>query len=180
MTLTQRLCATAVPLCVAMLAFSPATSLAGDQHATAAKTKAKCKKGYVRKGSKCTKKTKAKAKAPLSVPADGSYSGTGGMTFDVTTTSGKRYVSLRARIPLTCPSEPPVTSGFLVRLMPLTGTTFTGQSPADPEFGQTTMSGTFASAKSLHLTAQVANYKNGSDLCTGQLDVTTAVQGGPS
>ncbi|HEY4094238.1 MAG TPA: hypothetical protein VGM33_01925 [Baekduia sp.] len=178
MTLTQRLCATAASLCVAMVALSPSTSLAGDQHAAAAKTKAKCKKGYVRKGSKCTKK-KAKAKAPLSVPADGSYSGTGGLTFDVTTTSGKRYVSLRARIPLTCPSGPTTTVGFLVRLMPLTGTTFTGQSSADPEFGQTTMSGTFASAKSLHLTAQVANYKNGSDLCTGQLDVTTPIQAGP-
>jgi hypothetical protein len=180
MTLTQRLCATAASLCVAMVALSPSTSLAGDQHAAAAKTKAKCKKGYVRKGSKCSKKkAKAKPKAPLSVPADGSYSGTDGLTFDVTTTSGKRYVSLRARIPLTCPSAPPETVGFLVRLMPLSGTTFTGQSPADPEFGQTTMSGTFTSAKSLHLTAQVANYKNGNDLCTGQLDVTTPIQAGP-
>jgi hypothetical protein len=93
MTLTQRLCATAVPLCVAMLACSPSLSLAGDQHADAAKAKAKCKKGYVRKGGKCTKK--AKAKAPLSVPADGSYSGTNNIELTVSTTSGKRYVSLR-------------------------------------------------------------------------------------
>lgn len=175
MTLTQRLCGTAACLCVAMLAFSPSMSLAGDQGAIAAKTKAKCKKGYVRKGGKCTKK-----KVTLTVPANGSYSGTGGIALTVATTSGKRSVSVRAMIPLTCsPSGATETVGFLVRNMPLTGTTFTGQSNPDPEFGQTTMSGKFPSAKSLHLTAQVADYKNGSDMCTGQLDVTTAIHPGP-
>jgi hypothetical protein len=176
MTLTPRLCVTAVCLCVAMLAlFSPSMSLAGDQGAISAKTKGKCKKGYVRKGSKCTKK-----KATLNVPANGSYSGTSGIALTVTTTSGKRYVSVRAMIPLTCnPSGAMETVGFLVRNMPLTGTTFAGKSNPDPEFGQTTMSGQFPSAKSLHLTAQVAGYKNGSDTCTGQLDVTTAIHSGP-
>jgi hypothetical protein len=178
MSLTQRLCSTAVCLCVAMMALSPSMSLAGDQGAISAKTKGKCKKGYVRKGSKCTKKRKKKA--TLSVPANGSYSATGGIALTVVTTSGKRYVSVRAMIPLTCNAPGPTeTVGFLVRNMPLTGTTFTGTSNPDPEFGQTTMSGTFPSAKSLHLTAQVADYKNGSDTCTGQLDVTTAIHPGP-
>jgi hypothetical protein len=175
MTLSQRLCATAACLCVAMLAFSPSMSLAGDHGAISAKAKAKCKKGYVRKGSKCIKKKKATP----TVPANGSYSATG-ISLTVATTSGKRSVSVRAMIPLTCsPSGATETVGFLVRNMPLTGTTFTGRSNPDPEFGQTTMSGKFPSAKSVHLTAQVADYKNGSDMCTGQLDVTTAIHAGP-
>jgi hypothetical protein len=178
MDLTKRLCTTAAGLCVALLACSPATSLAAGPDAIPAKAKKakpKCKKGYVRKGSKCTKKKAA----VLTVPADGFYTGTNNIEVTVATASGKRSVSVRARIPLTCPSGPAVMAGFLVRSMPLTGTTFTGQSPSDPDFGQTTMSGTFASAKSLHLTVQTANYKNGSDLCTGQLDVTTALHAGP-
>jgi hypothetical protein len=172
MTFTQRLCATAVGLCAAMLMFSPALS-----PAAAAKPKAKCKKGYVRKGGKCVKKKKT---VTSPVPANGSYSGTNGIAVTVATTAGKRSVSVRAMVPLTCaPSGATETVGFLVRTMPLTGTTFTGQSAPDPEFGQTTMSGKFAGAKSLHLTAQVADYKNGSDTCTGQLDVTTAIHAGP-
>ena len=173
MTLTQRLCATAACLCVGMLAVAPSMSLAGDQGVIAAKKKPKkCKKGYVRKGSKCVKKKPAKKKpATLTVPADGDYSGADGLTLTV----AKRTVSVRARIPLTCPSGPGATVGFLVRTMPLTGTTFTGTSSPDPEFGQTTMSGKFTTAKTLHLTAQVMDYKNGSDTCTGQLDVTTAL-----
>lgn len=175
MTFTQRLCATAACLCVAMLTLSPTLSPAGAQGAIAAKPKAKCKKGYVRKGGKCTKK-----KATPAVPANGSYSGAGGIALTVATTSGKRSVSVRAMIPLTCsPSGATETVGFLVRTMPLTGTTFTGKSNPDPEFGQTTMSGTFPNAKSVHLTAQVADYKNGGDMCTGQLDVTTAIHAGP-
>jgi hypothetical protein len=175
MTLTQRWCGAAVGLCVAMSAFSPAASLAGDQSAIAAKPKAKCKKGYVRKGAKCVKK-----QVTLTVPANGSYSGTNGIAVTVATAGGKRNVSVRAMVPLTCaPSGATETVGFLVRTMPLTGTTFTGRSAADPEFGQTTMSGKFAGAKSVHLTAQVAGYKNGADTCTGQLDVTTALHAGP-
>lgn len=176
MTSIQRLGATAICLCVAMVAVAPSLSLARDQGAISAKAKAKCKKGYIRKGSKCKKQAKAKA----TVPADGSYSGAGGLAVTVATASGKRSVSVRASIPLTCsPSGTTETVGFLVRVMPLTGKTFTGTSAPDPEFGQTTMSGTFASAKSVHLTAQVKDYKNGSDTCTGQLDVTTAIHAGP-
>jgi hypothetical protein len=175
MTLIQRWCATALGLCVAMLAFAPSMSMAGEQGVIAAKPKAKCKKGYVRKGGKCTKK-----KVTLTVPANGSYSGTNGIALTVATTAGKRSVSVRAMIPLTCaPSGATETVGFLVRVMPLTGTTFAGTSDPDPEFGQTTMSGKFAGAKSVHLSAQVADYKNGSDMCTGQLDVTTALHAGP-
>jgi len=174
MTLTQRLCATAVCLCAAMFALSPSLSLAGDQGAVTA-AKAKCKKGYVRKGGKCRKKPKPKAKK-LTVPADGDYAGNGGLTLTVATAAGKRTVSVRARIPLTCsPSGATETVGFLVRSMPLTGKAFTGASAPDPSFGQTTMSGTFTTAKSLHLTAQVAGYMNGADTCTGQLDVTTPI-----
>ena len=113
------------------------------------------------------------------MPANGSYSASGGIALTVATTSGKRSMSVRAMIALTCPSSPAETVGFLVRTMPLTGTTFTGTSNPDPEFGQTTMSGKLLSAKSVHLTAQVAGYKNGSDTCTRQLDVTTAIHPGP-
>jgi hypothetical protein len=172
MTIIRRVCATAVCLCVAMFAFST-SSPAGVEGTISTKASGKCKKGYVRKGGKCKKKA-------LSVPADGSYSGTGGITLTFVTTSGKRHVSVRAMIPLTCmPSGARENVGFLVRNMPLTGTTFAGRSDPDPEFGQTTMSGRFPSAKSLHLTAQVADYRNGSDTCTGQLDVTTAIRTGP-
>jgi hypothetical protein len=171
MTSIQRWCAPAVGLCAAMLLFSPALS-----PAVAAEPKAKCRKGYVRKGAKCVKKKKVTS----AVPANGSYSGGNGIAVTVATAGGKRNVSVRAMIPLTCaPSGATETVGFLVRTMPLTGTTFTGRSAPDPEFGQTTMSGKFASAKSLHLTAQVADYKNGADTCTGQLDVTTAIHAGP-
>jgi hypothetical protein len=179
MSFTQRLCATAACLCVALLMFSPSISLAGQPGAgaVAARTKAKCRKGYVRRGGKCAKQRKRVA---LKVPADGSYTGTGGLSVTVVTMAGERAVSVRAMVPLTCaPSGATENVGFLVRSMPLSGTAFTGRSAADPEFGQTTMSGRFASAKSLHLTAQVADYRNGSDTCTGQLDVTTSLHAGP-
>jgi hypothetical protein len=175
MSFPQRLSAMAVCLCAASLSFSPPLSLAGEPGAAAARTK-KCRTGYVRKGSKCIKKRRGKA---LTVPADGSYTGTGNLSVTLATSGGKRSVSVRAMVPLTCaPSGATESVGFLVRVMPLSGRTFTGRSAPDPDFGQTTMSGTFADAKSVHLTAQVAGYVNGSDTCTGQLDVTTALRAG--
>jgi hypothetical protein len=166
----------ALCLCLAMLAVSPSMSLGVGHRAIPDKAK-KCKKGYVRKGGKCRKKPK---KPASNVPADGSYAADNGIAVSLATTSGKRNVAVRASIPLTCsPSGSTESVAFLVRNMPLTGTTFTGKSPPDPEFGQTTMSGNFLSAKSLHLTAQVADYKNGSDTCTGQLDVTFAIHSSP-
>ncbi|MCW2992641.1 MAG: hypothetical protein JWQ18_136 [Conexibacter sp.] len=179
MNSTLRLCLAAACLCIGISALSPALSLAGDHGVVSAKTKGKCKKGYVRKGSKCKKKS-TKKKAPLTVPADGSYNGANGIGLTVATTAGKRSVSVRASIPLTCaPSGATETVSRIVQAMPLSGKAFTGTSPSDPEFGQTTMSGTFASAKSVHLTAQIVDYKNGSDTCTGQLDVTTALHTAP-
>jgi hypothetical protein len=157
-----------------MLAISPSLSLAGRSGATPAK--AKCKKGFVRKGGKCTKTRK---KTASNVPANGSYTAGPGNAMSIATTSGKRYVAVRASVPLTCsPSGAMETVSFVVQKMPLTGVTFTGKSSPDPEFGQTTMSGKFLSAKSLHLTVQVADYKNGNDTCTGQLDATEAIHSG--
>ncbi len=64
--------------------------------------------------------------------------------------------------------------------MPLAGTSFQGKAfdAQFPEFGTTTVTGTFLSATRVHVTAQSANYKNGQEDCNGSLDVTTNIHKG--
>jgi hypothetical protein len=179
MTVTQRLCAATACACLALPTFSlsPMLAGAGAQGTIAAKTKLKCKKGFVLKHGRCTRKTPA---TTVSLPYDGSYSGDDGMTVTVASSnSGNRSVSVSVLVPLTCPSGSDPLVLVSVRNMAATGKTFAGTSAADPQLGQTTMSGTFLNAQNLHLIAKVADYKDdGTETCVGQRDVTTEIQFG--
>jgi hypothetical protein len=167
--------AIALTLCAGLIAAVPAVSLSSGG-ATVAKKK-KCKKGTTLKKRKCVPKKKKKAAKPKAtgVPADGNYAGTG-ISITLATRSGKRVVGVRASVPLTCTQTPTQSTQITVVSMPLIGTGFTGPSDAPPEFGKTTMTGTFVSATRVHLTSQTVDYQNGpGNTCSGSLDVTTTI-----
>ena len=166
----------ALTLCAALLVAAPAASPASGASAAAKKT---CKKV---KGKKRCKPVKKKKTVSVKVPADGSYtSGDGSLSIGVGTTAGKRSVAVRVSIPLTCmPSGVTQPRTLAVVNIPLTGASFSGQSPADDQygFGQTTVNGAFLSATRVHVAAQNANYKNGPESCNGSVDVTVNITKG--
>ena len=165
----------ALTLCAALLVAAPAASPASGASAAAKK---KCKKV---KGKKRCKPVKKKTVA-TNVPADGSYnSSDGSLNIGVGTKAGKRTVAVRVRIPLTCmPSGVTQPRTLAVVNIPLTGASFSGQSPQDDQygFGQTTVTGAFLSATRVHVAAQTANYKNGPESCSGSVDLTVNIKAG--
>ena len=167
----------ALTLCAALLVAVPAASPASGASAAAKKT---CKKVKGKKRCKPVKKKKKTVSAK--VPADGSYSsGDGSLSIGVGTTAGKRSVAVRVSIPLTCmPSGVTQPRTLAVVNIPLTGASFSGQSPQDDQFGfgQTTVTGTFLSATRVHVAAQNANYKNGPESCSGSVDLTVNIKAG--
>lgn len=164
----------ALSLCAALLVAAPAASSASGAAAAAKKN---CKKA---KGKKRCKP--AKKKAASKVPADGSYtSGDGALNIGVATAGGKRTVIVRVRVPLTCtPSNVTQPRTLSVANLPLAGTSFSGTSNQDPSygFGVTTVTGSFLSATRVHVAAQNAGYKNGTEDCSGSVDLTVNVKKG--
>lgn len=164
----------ALALSAALLVAAPAASTASGASAAAAK---KCKKVKGKKGCKPVKR-----KAAAKFPADGTYtSGNGALNIGVGTSGGKRTVIVRVQIPLTCtPSGETQPRTLSVANLPLSGTSFSGKSDSDPSygFGDTTVSGSFLSATRVHVSAQNANYKNGTEVCGGSVDLTVTVKKG--
>ena len=164
----------ALTLCAALLVAVPAASPASGVSAAATK---KCKKVKGRKRCKPVNK-----KAASKVPADGNYNtADGALSIGVGTTAGKRSVIVRVRIPLTCtPSGVTQPRTLSVANLLLTGVGFSGKSDQDPSygFGETTVTGTFLSATRVHVAAQNANYKNGTEVCGGSVDLTANIKKG--
>jgi hypothetical protein len=163
----------ALILSAALLVAAPATSPADSASAA----KKSCTKAKAKKRCKPVKK-----KAASNVPADGIYnSGDGALNLAVATRAGKRTVTVRVRIPLTCtPSGETQPRTLSILNLPLAGSAFSGKSDQDPSygFGETTVSGAFLSATRVHVAAQNANYKNGTDVCGGSVDVTANIKKG--
>lgn len=170
--MTARLPA-ALILSAGLLVAAPATSPADGASAA----KQSCKKAKAKKRCKPAKK-----KAASKVPADGTYnSSDGALNIGVGTKAGKKTVIVRVQIPLTCaPSGVTQPQTLSVANLPLTGAGFSGKSDQDPSygFGETTVSGTFLSATRVHVAAQNANYKNGTDVCGGSVDITVNIKKG--
>jgi len=164
----------ALTLCAALLVAAPAASPASGASAAATKS---CKKVKGKKRCKPVKK-----KAVSKVPADGTYNtADGALNIGIGTTAGKRTVIVRVRIPLTCtPSGVTQPRTLSVSNLPLTGVGFAGKSDDDPSygFGETTVSGTFLSSTRVHVAAQNANYKSGTEVCGGSVDITADIKKG--
>lgn len=162
----------ALTVCAAVLVAAPAVSPAAGVSA-----KKNCKKVKGKKRCKPVKK-----KAASNVPADGTYnSGDGALNVGVSTSAGKRTVIVRVKIPLTCtPSGITQPRTLSISNLPLSGVGFSGTSNQDPSygFGETTVTGTFLSATRVHVAAQNANYKNGTEVCGGSVDLTTNIKKG--
>ena len=165
----------ALVLTAALVAAVPAAAPAGNAGAA----KATRKKA---KGKKKKRKCPARKKATARFPADGTYtSGDGALNIGVSTSAGKRTVIVRVKIPLTCtPSGVTQPRTLSISNLPLSGVGFAGKSNQDPSygFGETTVSGTFLSPTRVHVAAQNANYKNGTEVCGGSVDITTNITKG--
>lgn len=164
----------ALTVCAALLVAAPAVSPAAGAGVSAKKN---CKKVKGKKRCKPVKK-----KAASKVPADGTYtSGDGALNIGVSTSGGKRTVIVRVKIPLTCtPSGVTQPRTLSISNLPLSGAGFSGTSNQDPSygFGETTVTGAFLSATRVHVAARNADYKNGTEVCGGSVDLTTNIKKG--